>query len=173
MTERKTQSKQKVSKSTAAEITAPFEHIFLAGLGALSNAQQLGAKTFDALVEEGEIFRTDVSHKTEALIEDIQGSIRNMAGDAQSKATGLLDQMRDRSQLKKLQSVFDSRVADTMDRLGVPSKNDIEALNTKLDKILASVEKKPARKPRAVKKPEAKKPEAKKVTVDKPSKKAA
>lgn len=162
MTDRKTDSKQQAGKSRAAEFTAPFEHVFLAGLGALSNARKFGAQTFETLVHEGEVFRKDASAKTEDLIEDIQTSIRSMAGDAQSKATGLIDQMRDRSQLEKLQGVFDARVADAMDRMGVPSKNDIDLLNKKLDKILLAVTKKPARKASAAKKAPARKKAVKK-----------
>ena len=142
MAKQKTQSKQKVRSSKAAEISGQLEHVFLAGLGALSNAQEKGAKTFDTLVEQGECFRKEASDKTEALLGDVQDAIRGMAGDAQSKATGLLDQMRSKSQMDQLYSVFDSRVAGAMDRIGVPSKNDVAELNAKLDEILSVVEKK-------------------------------
>jgi len=78
-----------------------------------------------------------------------------MSDDAQSKAEGLLDRVRDRSRLDKLQSVFDKRVADAMDRLNVPSKNDIDKINKKLNKILRAIESKdkksPAKKPAATK----------------------
>ena len=47
--------------------------------------------------------------------------------------------MRDASQLDKLNSAFDSRVAGAMDRLGVASKRDLDALNRKMDKILKAV----------------------------------
>ena len=85
MTDKKVQTEKAGLKSKAAEVSAPLEHIFLAGLGALSNAQKLGSKTFETLVEEGEFFRKDASEKTEALIGDVQKSIRNMAGDAQHR----------------------------------------------------------------------------------------
>ena len=47
-----------------------------------------------------------------------------------------MDQVRSSSRLDKLQSAFDTRVADAMDRLNVPSKNDIDAINKKLNKII-------------------------------------
>lgn len=146
MAKRKTQSKQKHKTGKPADIGAQLEHAFLAGLGALSNAGERGAKTFDSLVKQGEAYRKQATDRTEALIDDVQDAIRDMAGDAQSKASGLLDQMRDASNLDKLNSVFDSRVATTMDRLGVPRKGDIDALNAKLDRILSAVEKRPAAK---------------------------
>ena len=91
-------------------------------------------------------------------------AVRDMAGDAQSRATGLLDQVRDKSQLNKLQSAFDTRVADAMDRLNVPSKNDIDAINKKLNKIIRLLDEqgKPAAKKKTTRKRAAKKPAARK-----------
>ncbi len=142
MADTKRKSKQKVN-----EFAEQMEHVFLAGLGALSNAQKKGTETFDALVKQGEKFRKETSKKTESLIDDVQGAIRDMGDEAQSKAEGLLDRVRDRSRLDKLQSVFDKRVADAMDRLNVPSKNDIDKINKKLNKILRSLEAKDAPAP--------------------------
>jgi poly(hydroxyalkanoate) granule-associated protein len=138
----KSKSKQRVS-----EIAEQLDHVFLAGLGALSNAQKKGTETFDVLVKDGEKFRKETSKKTENLIDEVQGAIREMSDDAQSKAEGLLDRVRDRSKLVKLQSVFDKRVADAMDRLNVPSKNDIDKINKKLNKILRAIESKDVKAP--------------------------
>lgn len=146
------------------EVAEQLEQAFMAGLGALSGAQKKGAERFDALVEEGEKFRKKATSKTESLIDDVQESIREMTDDAQSRATGLLDQVRDRSKLNKLQSAFDTRVADAMDRLNVPSKNDIDAINKKLNKIIRLLDEqgKPAAKKKATRKRATKKPAAKK-----------
>lgn len=159
MAAKKSTRKQKDSDTRVGEITGQLEHAFMAGLGALSDAQKKGAKTFDALVKEGEKFRKKTTSKTETLIDDVQDAIRDMADDAQSKATGLLDQVRDKSRLDKLQGAFDARVADTMDRLNVPSKNDIDALNRKLNQIIRLLkdQDKPAAKPKATRKKTTKK----------------
>ena len=160
----KGKTKQKVSDK---KVTEQFEDAFLAGLGALSNAQKAGAKTFDSLVKQGETFRKKATKRTEALIDDVQDAIRDMNEDAQSKATGLLDQVRDKSNLKKLNSAFDSRVAGAMDRMHVPSKNDVDAINKKLNKILKLLEDKPkaARKAKAA-------PKATRKVVKTPTRKA-
>ena len=159
MAGKKSTRKQKDSDTRVGEITGQLEHAFMAGLGALSDAQKKGAKTFDALVKEGEKFRKKTTSKTENLIDDVQDAFRDMADDAQSKATGLLDQVRDKSRLDKLQGAFDARVADTMDRLNVPSKNDIDALNRKLNQIIRLLkdQDKPAAKPKATRKKTTKK----------------
>lgn len=171
MAKKKVKTKQKVSEKKVAE---QFEDAFLAGLGALSNAQKAGAKTFDSLVKQGEAFRKKTTKRTESLIDDVQAAIREMNEDAQSKATGLLDQVRDKSNLKKLNRAFDSRVAGAMDRLHVPSKNDVDAINKKLNKILKLLETKPKAAPKAKARPKAKpKAKARKKVAKAPAKKTA
>jgi len=168
MAGKKRNMKQKV---TDKKVTEQLEDAFLAGLGALSNAQKAGEKTFDSLVKQGETFRKKTTKKTESLIDDVQDAIRDMSEDAQSKATGLLDQVRDKSQLKKLNRVFDSRVADAMDRLNVPSKNDVDDINKKLNKILKLLDEKPKTAPKKRRAAAKRKPAAK--TTKKPARKTA
>ena len=156
MVDKKRQSKQKDSGGRTADVAEQLEHAFLAGLGALANTQKAGSKAFETLIKQGESFRKDATDKTESLIDEVQDAIRGMAGEAQTKATGLLDQMRDTPQMDKLQGVFDSRVDSALDRLGVASKHDLDKLNAKLDRLLKSVEKpKRAAKPAAAKKKKA------------------
>mgnify|MGYP001816490858 CR=1 FL=1 len=168
MATRKYTKKQKPSDKNIAE---QLEDAFLAGLGALSNAQKAGEKTFDSLVKQGEQFRKKTTKRTESLIDNVQDAIREMSDDAQSKATGLIDQIRDKSNLRKLESAFDTRVADAMDRLNVPSKNDMDKINRKLNKIVRMLDEKPKK---AAKKPAAKKARpARKVARKAPAKKAS
>ena len=164
MAGKKKTAKDKAPESRVGEFADQLEHAFLAGLGALSDAQKKGAKRFDSLVKEGEKFRKKATSRTESLIDDVQDAIRDMAGDAQSRAEGLMDQVRDKSQMSKLQSAFDTRVADAMDRLNVPSKNDINAINKKLNKIIRLLDEqgKPAAKKKATRKRATKKPATRK-----------
>ncbi len=154
MAGKKSTKKQTDTEVRVTDLAGQLENAFVAGLGALSDARKEGVKRFESLVKEGEKFRKKTTDRTETLIDDVQGTIREMADDAQTKASGLLDQVRGKSRLDKLQSAFDSRVADTMDRLNVPSKNDIDAINRKLNKIikLLNEQGKPAAKKVAKKK---------------------
>ncbi len=181
-TTKKTTSKKRSTKRAARpDVGAQLEQAFLAGLGALSNAKDVGNKAFDTLVDQGLTYRKKATKKTEALIDNVQDAIRDMTDDAQSRASGLMGQMRETPQLAKLQTVFDARVADALGRIGVASKHDIDEINKKLDAVLKSLsaEKKAAKAPakrkttakKASKKKVAKKPAAKKKAASK--KKAA
>ena len=166
MTKKESKAKQRVN-----EFTEQLDNVFLAGLGAFANAQKMGSETFESLVKDGEKFRKEASKKTEKLIDDVQDSVREMRDDAEEKAEGLLDRVRDRSKLNKLQSAFDKRVADAMDRMNVPSKNDIDKINRKLNKILKAVETK-AKKTAAKKKTASKKTTTKKTPATKAASKS-
>ena len=94
--------------------------IWLAGLGAFAKAQEEGGKLFEALTKEGEA---------------IQETARKAAGERISEiaaqAAGTWD---------KLGEMFEERVAQALHRLNVPSKNDIAALNRRVDKLSAVAE---------------------------------
>ena len=139
MADKKSDSKQKVSSLNPAEIAENLEHAFLAGLGALTDPQKIRSSSFESLVKRGEKFRKKATDRTEELLEDVQDAIREMTEDAQSKAEGLLDQVRDSSRLDKLNTAFDTRVAGAMERLGVASKKDVDALNRKINKLMKEV----------------------------------
>ena len=174
MSDRKSDSKQKVSSLNPAEIAENLEHAFLAGLGALTDPQKIRSSSFESLVKRGEKFRKKATDRTEELLEDVQEAIREMTEDAQSKAEGLLDQVRDSSRLDKLNTAFDTRVAGAMERLGVASKKDVDALNRKINKLMKDVEatKAPAKSTAATKR-KTKKAAAKRTTKKKATKKRA
>lgn len=132
-------TKRKTTEKTG-ELKQQLENVFLAGLGALANAQKMGTETFDALVKDGEKFRKEATKKTDKMIDEAESELRELGDEVQEKAEGLMDRVRGRVQTGKLQNAFDKRVADTMDRLNVPSKNDIDKINKKLNKILRVIE---------------------------------
>ncbi len=43
-------------------------------------------------------------------------------------------------QLDKIESAFDRRVASALNRIGIPSKHDVETLSAKLDELTALLE---------------------------------
>ncbi len=105
----------------SATIRDSAEQIWLAGLGAFAKAQEEGTKVFDALIREGEA----IQKKTRKVTED---KVTEMA----SKATGTWD---------KLEQVFETRVARSLNSLGVPTKDDVAELAKRVAELKAEVEK--------------------------------
>jgi poly(hydroxyalkanoate) granule-associated protein len=126
------------------------QQIWLAGLGAFSKAQEEGGKVFETLVKEG----LSIQRKTQAVAEEKISTATNkmatMATDITSKAG---------TQWDKLENIFEERVAKALNKLGVPSAKDVEALIARIDELNKNVQKmgtKPAASkaaPRAAAKP--------------------
>ncbi len=111
------------------------QQIWLAGLGAFSKAQAEGGKVFEALVREGVSLQRKTQTAAEDKINEVTNKVTDMAGGISGRAT---------QQWDKLESIFEERVAKALNRLGVPSAKDVDALIARIDKLSASVAKLPA-----------------------------
>jgi poly(hydroxyalkanoate) granule-associated protein len=128
----------------AGTVKESAQQIWLAGLGAFSKAQEEGGKVFEALVKEG----TAIQRKTQAVAEEKIGEVTskmsNMAGDVTAKAGQHWD---------KLESIFEERTSKALNKLGVPSSKDVDALIKRIDDLAEKVAKlskaAPAKAPRA------------------------
>ena len=180
----------KLHKSKAAKVNEALaggsvkdsaQQIWQAGLGAFTRAQAEGSKAFEALVKEGVSMQRKTQAAAEERINEATAKMSNMATDISSKASGQWD---------KLENICEERVAKALNKLGVPSAKDVNALIARIEELNKAVqklsEKAPAAKvsapkvtkPKAVAKPAAKAPaKAAKVSakpaVKAPAKKAA
>ncbi|NCN70496.1 MAG: phasin family protein [Rhodoferax sp.] len=108
------------------------QQIWQAGLGAFNKAQSEGTKAFEALVKEGMSFQRKTQSAAEVKISEATQKMTSMATDISSKASGQWD---------KLENIFEDRVAKALNKLGVPSAKDVEALIARIDALNASVQK--------------------------------
>lgn len=170
---------KKVQKSAAGKKAASplpssvkdsAQQIWLAGLGAFTKAQTEGGKVFETLVKEGLAIQRKTQAVAEEKITEATSKMAHVATGLTSKATGQWD---------KLESIFEERVARALNKLGVPSAKDVEALVARIDELNRSVQRlsakaAPARKAGATAvKPAAKAPAKPRATAKAPAKKAA
>ncbi|MDP3797601.1 MAG: phasin family protein [Polaromonas sp.] len=151
---------KKLQKMSADKKTAPplasavkesAQQIWLAGLGAFSKAQEEGGKVFETLVKEGLTIQRKTQAAAEEKISEATSKMANMATDIQSKAGHQWD---------KLENIFEERVAKALNKLGVPSAKDVDALTARIDELNKSIQKMNGKPPAARKteKPAAKAP---------------
>jgi poly(hydroxyalkanoate) granule-associated protein len=142
----------------ASAVKDSAQQIWLAGMGAFSKAQAEGGKVFDTLVKEG----LNLQKKTQGIAEDkiseVTGKMTAMAGTVSAKAGQNWD---------KLEAIFEQRTAKAMNKLGVPTAKDVDALVKRVDQLAAAV----AKLSRSAPAPAARAPRAAKVA-DKPAAKA-
>ncbi len=108
------------------------QQIWLAGLGAFSKAQAEGGKVFEALVKDGVSLQRKTQTAAEDRITEVTSRMTSMAGGISGKATQHWD---------KLETIFEERVAKALNRLGVPSAKDVDALMARIDALSANVAK--------------------------------
>ena len=128
--------KNSASKNPATPLSGSVkdsaQQIWQAGLGAFHKAQAEGSKAFEALVKEGVSFQRKTQSAAEEKLSEATSKMSNMATDISSKASGQWD---------KLESIFESRVAKALNKLGVPSAKDVNALIVRIDDLNKSVQK--------------------------------
>ena len=101
--------------------------IWLAGLGAFAKAQDEGGKLFDSLVEEGAKLEKRTKQAAEDTAEGVRGKVEDVKGKA-SEGMGRLEQ------------VFEERVARALNRLGVPTADDVAAMTRRIEELNAHLE---------------------------------
>lgn len=124
------------SKKTATPLPGSVkdsaQQIWQAGLGAFNKAQAEGSKAFEALVKEGVSFQRKTKSVAEEKLSEASSKMSSMASDISSKASGQWD---------KLESIFEDRVAKALNKLGVPSAKDVNALIARIDELNKNVQK--------------------------------
>jgi poly(hydroxyalkanoate) granule-associated protein len=114
----------------AAAVKEQAEHIWLAGMGAFSKAQAEGGKAFEQLRKQG----ATLQKKTQGLAEDrisaVTSKMTAVAGGVGEKAGASWD---------KLESIFEARVEKALNKMGVPSRKDINALIRRIDELSSKV----------------------------------
>lgn len=114
------------------------QQIWQAGLGAFTRAQAEGSKAFESLVKEGVSIQRKTQAAAEEKISEATNKMSTMATDITSKATGQWD---------KLENIFEERVAKALNKLGVPSAKDVNALIARIDELNKAVQKLSAKAP--------------------------
>jgi poly(hydroxyalkanoate) granule-associated protein len=162
MATRKKKSARSKSQPRAAafaeSVVNSGQKIWLAGLGAFERAKKEGPKMFEVLVAQGKALR---------------GQAREAADQALKSALAQADKTATRAAGKwdKLEQVFEDRVSRSLNRLGVLSSKEVDALARQVRELNDSVRslmvgRKPAARKAAKKRPAKKKraarPKAKK-----------
>ena len=131
-------------QTAAAPVVESAREIWLAGLGAFNVAQQesgrileQGSKLFEKLVAEG----SKIEQKTR---KDVVGAIDSIRGEVESRVEGMKQQagvvrQQANENWDKLERIFEDRVARALSRLGIPSKEDVNGLAEKVQKLAREV----------------------------------
>jgi len=161
--------KKKIDKdgsSWIGEVEKYSRQIWLAGLGAYSKISNDGNKLFETLVKDGEKAEKQTKAEAQKQIDEVKDTAKagkSRVGDVKDLAIG---------KWNELEGAFDKRLNSAISRLGVPSRNEVQALHAKVDQLTQHIERLTGEKTRPVPpRPVAAKPAPK--TAAKPLVKAA
>ena len=134
----KNQSSPAAHAALTGSVKDSAQQIWQAGLGAFTRAQAEGSKAFEALVKEGVTIQRKTQAAAEEKISEATSKMSHMATDISSKASGQWD---------RLENIFEERVAKALNKLGVPSAKDVNALIARIDELNKAVQKLSAKAP--------------------------
>jgi poly(hydroxyalkanoate) granule-associated protein len=108
------------------------QQIWLAGMGAFGRAQDEGTKLFEALVKEGSSLEQKTRKLATGKVDAVRDAVENRVGAVKERAADTWD---------RLEKVFEDRVQRALTRLGVPGREDLQALIARVDTLNAELRK--------------------------------
>ena len=126
------------SSSVLSDAKVYARKIWLAGLGAYAKAGQEGSEYFKELVKSGE----GVEKQGKKLVNEQVDAANSQIDSVKSTVTSNVSSVKGKFevQIDKIEKAFDNRVASALNRMGIPSKQDVEVLSAKLDELSALLE---------------------------------
>lgn len=119
------------ANGTLSEVRQYARKIWLAGLGAYSKVNQEGTEYVRELIKTGEQVEKEAKKAVHEQLEAANSEIDSVRGEV----TGLVGRVETR--LDRIETAFDRRVARALNRVGIPSKRDVDLLSAKLDVLTA------------------------------------
>ena len=105
------------------------QQIWLAGMGAFAKAQLEGTKVFETLVKDGTKLQ-EATQQAQAKVTEAAHKMTAMASDMGQRASGQMD---------KLEGIFEERVATALQSMGLPSAQDLAALEERVAALEAQL----------------------------------
>ena len=106
-------------REAPVDFVGSAQHVWHAGVGVLTLAQDEGGKLFDTLVDAGK--------QVEKALPSPVVALRDATATAEAY-------------WKKVQRMIDQQIALALHRLGVPTKDEIDKLTRRIEQLTASIE---------------------------------
>ena len=113
-------------------ITESAQQIWLAGMGAFNRAQAEGGKLFESLVRDGLSLEQTARKLAGSRANVVRDVVEGRVGQARERAVDTWD---------KLEKVFEDRVQRALVKLGVPGRDDLNALTQRVERLTEELRK--------------------------------
>lgn len=137
-----------VHSVSQGEMLEAVHEIWLAGIGAVAAARKEGPQRFEQLLEEGaritDSARKAADNALKSAIEQVQSTVGPRVKDAQAQANEALD---------NLEKIFQTRVHRALNRIGVPTADELASLAKRVQALSDGVSKLAGKRPTARSRP--------------------
>ena len=120
--------KGETSRPLSQSVQDSAHLIWLAGLGAFAKVGEEGGKLFETLIKEGEKVEKKARDTASVTLEEVQ----EKAGETRGKVADTWD---------KVEQLFEDRLARVLNRMGVPSHDELQALTQRVDELQEMIKK--------------------------------
>lgn len=126
------QSPQEQAERLARNLGGSAHQIWLAGMGAFGRAQVEGTKLFENLAREGSRMESNARQFADHQTQATRSAIESSVASARHQAAGTWE---------RLEKTFEDRVYRTLDKFGVPAREDLTDLSRRVDALTAELRK--------------------------------
>jgi poly(hydroxyalkanoate) granule-associated protein len=133
-------TKPKLKKKSTAEqahaksgtLMDSAQQVWMAGLAAFSRAQGEGGKLFENLVREGVTIEQKTRRFATGKVDEARDAVETKVAQVRERAHDTWD---------RLEKVFEDRVARALTKLGVPGRDEMQALLDRVEELNRSIRK--------------------------------
>jgi poly(hydroxyalkanoate) granule-associated protein len=120
------------------DVAGSAREIWLAGIGAMAVAEEESSKLFSTLVDKGSRYEAKNKARLDGVLDDLGSARTSLTGSIKEAGTSIR-RSADRT-LDRLEHSVDTGVASALQRLGVPTRKEIQALTRKVEQLTATLE---------------------------------
>ena len=120
------------SSARNAGLLDSAQQIWAAGMGAFQRAQSEGGKLFETLVREGMTLEQRTRQMASGKLDVARDAVETTVSTVRERAQESWD---------KLEKVFEERVQRSLNRLGVPGRDEMQALLDRVEELNRQVRK--------------------------------
>ncbi len=128
--------KKKASAGASADrpksLMESAQQIWMAGMGAFGRAQEEGGKLFETLVREGMSLEQKTRRFATGKVDEARDAVETTVSQVKERAADTWE---------RLESVFETRVSRALGKLGVPGRDEMQALLDRVDELNRAVRK--------------------------------
>jgi poly(hydroxyalkanoate) granule-associated protein len=126
--------------SSAAELSDTARRFLMAGIGAFAVGQEEGTKLFSKVLKKGQTLDLSVPGREnlQALLGQLDGQIENLTEAVKGRAQDVQFVAGEVS--GKVETQFQDAITAAMQRLGVPSRDEMAELTKAVDRLAKNVE---------------------------------